>query len=393
MAISPTAPPPRPRRGLGAFARHDATGLQLLTSAAIIGACVLTIRPRGWDGSGLATMVLLAVNSLLLLSRHLPDTVIGQRQRLAVLATAVLAGAALLALSTEGPPYLFAFYAAGHAGFRLPANRATAIAVASSVVCGGVLLFHLGPGHAWTPWYVGAATGFAVLIGMTSRSRSEVVSSALAAAAAAERAAAAEAREAVLAERGRIARDVHDVLAHSLAGINMQLELADALLDTGDLDRVREATKWAQSLVRESMQESQRTVRALRDDALPLVQTLRAMLDSSGHPDSLSIVGSERPIQTRPAQALIRIAQESLTNATKHAPGAAVGIEVDYAPDVVELTVVNGPGTSTGTGEGSGMGLVGMRERAALLGGTVTAGPVTEGPHRGGWRVQAIIPV
>ncbi|WP_327257184.1 histidine kinase [Streptomyces sp. NBC_01244] len=78
-----------------------------------------------------------------------------------------------------------------------------------------------------------------------------------------DRADRAEARTAVLSERGRIARDVHDVLAHSLAGINMQLELTDALIDTGDLEKVREANAKAHALVKESLKQAQWTVHAL----------------------------------------------------------------------------------------------------------------------------------
>lgn len=144
----------------------------------------------------------------------------------------------------------------------------------------------------------------------------------IAASESAERAALAEARTAVLTERGRIARDVHDVLAHSLAGINMQLELADALIDTGDLEKVREANARAHALVKESLKQAQWTVHALREDALPLVESLTAMVESSGHHDALTVTGTDRELPTQVTQNLLRIAQESLTNAARHAPGA-----------------------------------------------------------------------
>jgi signal transduction histidine kinase len=381
-------------RGFVGFTRYESTsGLQLTASAAIIVICAAIVGPVGLSGRGLAVLILLVVNSLVLVSRHLPTALIPSSRRFPLLLVGAGAGAALLAVATTGSPYLFAFYVAGHAGFRLDRDRAIVVAVACSVLCGGVLLLHLGTGHALTPWLVGAATGVSVLIGMISRVRQEMLTTALSAAAAAERAAQAEAREAVLAERGRIARDVHDVLAHSLAGINMQLEVADALLDTGDVDRAREATRKAQSLVRESLVESQRTVRALREDALPLVETLRAMLESSGHPDGLEVVGAERAVETRPAQALVRIAQEALTNAAKHAPGAAVRVTLTFDQATVGLEVVNAAPLSRPTIDhaGSGMGLVGMRERAALLAGSLGAGPVTDGPFAGGWRIHVII--
>lgn len=92
-------------------------------------------------------------------------------------------------------------------------------------------------------------------------------------------------------------------------------------------------------------------------------------------------------------QTLLRIAQESLTNAARHAPGGEVRVELGFDAASTALSIRNGPATRTvGTGVGSGMGLIGMRERVALLDGTITAGPVTEGPDAGGWQVEAVIP-
>ncbi|MGW7315632.1 histidine kinase [Streptomyces sp. NPDC054854] len=104
-----------------------------------------------------------------------------------------------------------------------------AVAALSSLLCGGVLYLRAESGNQTVPALVGLATGAAVLAGMASRSRAQATRAAIEAAGSAEKAARAEARTAVLAERTRNARDIHDVLAHSLAGINMQLELVDAL--------------------------------------------------------------------------------------------------------------------------------------------------------------------
>jgi signal transduction histidine kinase len=381
-------------RGLLASGRRDAdTGLQQLVTVVIIVVTALSTEPLGWTGHGLATVIVLVICSALLASRHLSSSVIPDPRRLILLLAGAVAAAAMVALSRHGTGYLFAFYLAGHAGYRLVAADALKVAVACSVLSGGVLLLHIGVGHHNLPWLVGAATGFSVLVGMVSRSQQQALASALSAADSAERAAQAEAREAVLAERGRIARDVHDVLAHSLAGINMQLEVADALLETGDVQRARAATQRAQSLVRESLVESQRTVRALREDTLPLVETLQALLDSSTTAQRLDVIGTVREVDTRSAQNLVRIAQEALTNAAKHAAGALVHARLTYAAATVELEVVNErPEAAPVNDSGSGMGLVGMRERAALLNGSVSAGPVLTGPHAGGWSVQAIIP-
>ncbi|EFG64736.1 two component system sensor kinase [Streptomyces sp. SPB074] len=232
-----------------------------------------------------------------------------------------------------------------------------------------------------------------LVMGMLNRVQHQAVDAALSAAESGERAARAEAQAAVLAERGRIARDVHDVLAHSLAGINMQLELADALLDTGDLAKVRAANDKAHSLVKESLQQAQWTVHALSEDALPLVDTLTAMLESSGHRDALTVTGTPVEAPAQVTRNLLRIGQESLTNAARHAPGGAVRVELAFTASSTALTIRNGPASRTvKAATGSGMGLIGMRERVALLGGTLTAGPVTEGPDEGGWHVEAVIP-
>ena len=366
--------------------------IQLAASVVISVIAVLTIEPLAWSGRGTAVALLLTANIGLLFSRHLPDSIVPSDVRIGMLVVGSVIAVGLIALAVQGPSYLFAFYVAGHAGYRLNTRPATAIALLTSVLSTGVLLLHLGPGHLVVPWEVGVGTGFPVLLGMINRTRQMAYQSDLDAARSAQRAAEAEAREAVLTERARIARDVHDVLAHSLAGINMQLELADALLDTGDVERVREATRRAQSLVREGLLESRRTVHALRDEVLPLRETLRTMLDSSGRPDALEVTGTVREVETRTVQALIRTAQEALTNAARHAPGAAVRVSLEYRPDAITLEIANRPAERPGEQQGSGLGLVGMRERAALLGGTVTAGPITEGPWRGGWRVWASIP-
>jgi signal transduction histidine kinase len=389
--VTTTTPPHPVMRGLTAL-RDERSELQLIASGVIVAAAVVTTRPLGWTGHGLVTAILLVACSVMLALRHVPAGVLPARSGVLWLWLWAVLAAALIASSQHGCGYLFAFYCAGHAGYRLPTRPALAVAAAGSALSGGVLLLHIGVGYHQLPWLVGAATGFAVFIGMASRSSAQALTSALAAAASAERAARAEASEVVLAERGRVARDVHDVLAHSLAGINMQLELADALLDTGDVERARAATRRAQSLVRESLTEAQRTVRALREDTLPLLDTLRAMLVSTGRPGTIDVCGAARDVDVTLAQNLVRIAQESLTNATKHAPGAVVVVTVTYTSAAVALEVVNDPAPGAPNASGSGMGLVGMQERVALLGGALNAGPIVEGPHRNGWRVHAIIP-
>ncbi|MEV1019585.1 histidine kinase [Streptomyces sp. NPDC050264] len=366
---------------------------QWVATLAVIVAGIVTIRPMGSSGRGLVVAALFAVNCLALLARRLPEAKVSPRLALVWLTLGIIAAAALIGVSRSGTSYLFAFFLAGHIGYRLETRPAVILAVFCSLLCGAVLYFRLGPGHHEVPWALGLVTGAPVLVGITNRSRHRAVRAAISVAESAERAARAEARTAVLTERSRIARDVHDVLAHSLAGINMQLELADALLDTGDLDKVREANDKAHSMVKESLKQAQWTVHALREDALPLLESLTAMLESSGHRDALTVTGTVREVPARVTQNLLRISQEALTNAARHAPGGEVRVELAFAAASTTLSIRNGPATrAVAAGVGSGMGLIGMRERVALLGGTITAGPVVEGPDQGGWQVETVIP-
>ncbi|MFJ9038458.1 sensor histidine kinase [Streptomyces sp. NPDC102406] len=391
-----TAPQPGPTPSEGAGPRPvpgQEPWLQWVAALGVIVAGILTIRPMGVSGRGLLVTVLFVVNCAALLARRLPEAKVPPRLALIWLTLGIFAAAALIGAGSGGTTYLFAFFVSGHIGYRLDTRQALTLALFCGLLCAAVLRLRIGPGHEALPWVLGLVTGVPVVIGIVNRSRHRAVRAALSAAESAERAARAEARTAVLTERGRIARDVHDVLAHSLAGINMQLELADALLDTGDLDKVREANDKAHSMVKESLKQAQWTVHALREDALPLLETLTAMLASSGHRDALTVTGTVRELPARTAQNLLRIAQESLTNAARYAPGGEVRVELAFAAASTTLTIRNRPADRPVTaGAGSGMGLIGMRERVALLGGTITAGPVVEGPDLGGWQVEAVIP-
>ncbi|GHB36800.1 two-component sensor histidine kinase [Streptomyces xanthochromogenes] len=391
-----STPPPEKTAVRGAGHRpvpgQDPRTQWALTLAVVV-VGMLTIRPMGLSGQGLAVAALFVVNCAALLARGLPEHRVSRRVALVWLTLGIIAAAALIGVSSSGTSYLFAFFLAGHLGYRLDSRSALTLAGFCSLLCGGVLYFHLGPGHLVLPWVLGLASGTPVLVGIVNRTQRQAVKAALAAAESSERAARAEAQSAVLTERSRIARDVHDVLAHSLAGINMQLELADALLDTGDLDQVREANNKAHSLVKESLKQAQWTVHALREDSLPLLESLAAMVESSGHRDALTVTGTVRELPAQVTQNLLRIAQEALTNATRHAPGGEVGVELAFGSSATALRIRNRPAPHKVTpSAGSGMGLIGMRERVALLGGSVTAGPITEGPDQGGWQVEAVIP-
>jgi signal transduction histidine kinase len=198
-----------------------------------------------------------------------------------------------------------------------------------------------------------------------------------------ERAArAAEAETAALRERGRIAREIHDVLAHSLSAQMVHLEAARLLIERGgERDEVLERVVSARRMARQGLAETRQALSALRGEIAPAEEFLRELADSEGA--GLRTGGERRELPADAALAVRRVAQEALTNARKHAPGAKVEIRLDYRPEEVELEVRDfggGQAPDNGLGaSGSGYGLLGMRERAELLGGTLDAGPVEEG--------------
>ena len=203
-------------------------------------------------------------------------------------------------------------------------------------------------------------------------------------------------RSARLEESARIARDIHDVLAHTLAGLVIQLEATDALLAQGtEPETVRERVQRAHGLAREGLQEARRAVGALRgDSAVPVAAraAIGALVEQYEHPIEFTMSGDEARLQGQTAMAVLRVIQEALTNIRKHAPGAAVTVRVTISQAAVDVTIENRalvPVARAGlAGSGGGYGLRGMRERAAELGGTLAAGPVEDG-----WRVALHLPL
>ena len=200
-----------------------------------------------------------------------------------------------------------------------------------------------------------------------------------------ERANHEEAHAAALAKRGRIAREIHDVLAHTLAALTVQLEAADALLEAGGDAGVRKAHDYVQKsrrIAREGLVETRRAIAALREDAPPLPELLHAPADAyCGGTDveaEVKIQGMPRPLKADAGLTVYRAAQESLTNVRKHAPDAPVRLTLVFGEGEIVLTVTNGAPTeppSALANSGGGYGLAGLKERAELIGGSLEAGP------------------
>jgi signal transduction histidine kinase len=196
-----------------------------------------------------------------------------------------------------------------------------------------------------------------------------------------ERAArAAEAESAALAERSRIAREIHDVLAHSLSAQLVHLEAARLLIERGaDRETILGRVVAARGMAREGLAETRQALSALRGEMSPLEDFLSALVTTADRAD-VTVTGERRALPAEASQAVRRVAQEALTNVRKHAPGAKIRISLDYGEHEVTLDVRDSGGEPGELGgSGAGYGLLGMRERAELLGGSLDAGPGEEG--------------
>jgi signal transduction histidine kinase len=208
-------------------------------------------------------------------------------------------------------------------------------------------------------------------------------------------------RAAVLDERTRIAREIHDVLAHSLGALGIQLQAVHALTEQGDTGRALGLLDQAQRMAKDGLAETRRAVHALRADTTTgLDEQLAALADThrSRHHASVSfgVGGQPRPLPPEGTVALIRTAQEALVNAAKHAPLQPVDIDLHYGEDGVQMIISNplpsgrpggpGPGPAFTTVNG-GYGLRGMRERLLLISGSLTAAS-----GGGRWTVTAQVP-
>jgi len=188
---------------------------------------------------------------------------------------------------------------------------------------------------------------------------------------------------AVAEERNRLAREIHDSLGHHLTVASVQLEAARGLL-AADPAQARAQIEKAQRSVKEALREVRRSVRALRPGELerePLAQSLRALIEefqaTTALPVEFKVEGEEQRLSPAAELTFYRAAQEALTNVRKHAHASRVELALRFAPHEVTLTVAD---NGVGTGEaGEGFGLRGLRERAELLGGSLTAGNRAEG--------------
>jgi signal transduction histidine kinase len=361
---------------------------------------------------GIAIIVALAVATIAWLVWLRP----GNSNSVMVAALAVMAasGGALAGLSAFSPAVAVGCVVTSSAGVRLSSEASLAI-TAETVAAFLIAGLAVGAPTGTLAGYPAAFLGLWAF-GVTRRAYVLRAQEAEAALEQARRAHAAENQAAALAERARIAREIHDVLAHSLAAVSVNLQAADGLLGSlpeesrgSEVVKAMECIERAVAFTRDGMTEARHAILALREGsdvsgpvgpAAPeptrLVAELRALAeDYRADGDAaieFDVTGVPRPVGAEAALTAYRTAQESLTNARKHAPGQQVTLGVTFTPDALEVQVVNAAPAAAAAGplarEGAGYGLTGLRERAALAGGTLTTGP-----DGGQWRVCLRIPV
>jgi signal transduction histidine kinase len=356
---------------LGSINSHPVPGLHGKALAVLLALCVF------------AAMLLLAIRD------SFPERTLGQQA--AVIAVMGAAGVAIAGLQIKGATEVAAGVAVFIAITRLPFKPGVAIGGAVTVALGAVTAIAGSSSSA-----VAAGMLVTVLLGVVaqflkqsreSQNQTELLLAQL------EDARDEQARAAAIAERGRIASELHDVLAHSLSGAAIQLEGARKLADRDHATPpLSEAIARAGDLVKDGLVHARQAVGTLRGDPLPTISELPALVDgykADMHLDvTLRIEGETRTLPADPSLALYRGAQEALTNVARYAPSACTTVIVRYEHDCTRLSIDNGPSAVPPLhGMGGGRGLEGLRQRVEQAGGTLSAGPTPEG-----WRVEIEVP-
>ena len=370
-----------------------------------------TLRPLGWavilvvvlgsanshpvpglHGKALAvTLALCVFAAMLLIAIRDSFPELSLELQGAVIAVMGAAGVAIAGLQIKGATEVAAGVAVFMAITRLPFNAGVAIGGAVTVALGAVTAIAGSSASA-----VAAGILVTVLLGVValflkqsrvSQDQTELLLAQL------EDARDEQARAAAIAERGRIASELHDVLAHSLSGAAIQLQGARKLADREHATpRLSDAIDRASELVKGGLANARQAVGALRGDALPTVAQLPSLIDryraDMDLDVTLRIEGDARTLPADPSLALYRGAQEALTNVARYAPSACTTVTVRYEDRCTKMWVDNGASaTPPRQGMGGGHGLEGLRERIERAGGTVSAGPTANG-----WRVEIEVP-
>ncbi|MEE4544943.1 sensor histidine kinase [Streptomyces sp. V4-01] len=384
--------PPGPPHRTGPAGRRPVWVLAIVLAVVhVVGTSVAARhQPQRVPLDAVGYLLLLAGPALLLLRRSRP-----------VLMSAAT-GAVTLLYVVLGYPWgpvfaslVVAFFTAVAAGHRRAVLIVAAVVYAGHAAVAARLYRWLPPAHdhglSWAGISGSAAWLLAVLAGAELfRVRREQI-------AGARRERAESARRRADEERLRIARELHDVLAHSISVINVQAGVALALIDEHP-EQARTALTTIKAAGKEALGEVRQVLGALRapGDAprspapgLDRLPELLAQAAAAGLAADVTVAGARTPLPPGVDLAAFRIVQEALTNIVRHSGARSARVRLHYAPRSLEVRVDDG-GTAVAGGESSGgNGLLGMRERAAALGGSVEAGP----RPGGGFRVRAELPL
>lgn len=377
--------------------REQATFLWIRVLAVAAVAIVVTTsfqaRPApGGHGEALGVAVLLvAFSGATLAEMWLPKPQPAVELTMAL--AAVAAAAALIGLQANKAAFLGVFPSLSYAALALPIRLSTVVLGAA---IGSVSAGYLSGGGQPVAGVVLNDFGILAfyLLSLFARRLRESNERAESLLAELEQSRAAQAQAATLAERQRLAREMHDVLAHALSGLVLNLQGAMLLAGQGGTDpRVGDAIDRAHRLAKTGLEEARRAIGMLREDALPGPERLPGLAAEfeadSGVSCRVFITGEERDLGTDGRLTFYRVAQEALTNIRKHAEADRVEIRLTYEAAGIRLAIedFDRRGALPVPDHGSGYGLTGMRERAELIGGTLTAGPTG-----GGFRVELWVP-
>ena len=378
----------RPRSG------RDAPWLVLagvITMAGVITGVAAEGLPPGPAGAALVgLLVAAAACGGVALSRRVSDP----RVVLTALVVLGLCGAGLDWQQTDGPGFVVGYLALAGLALRVP--RHTALVAGAPIVAAIVgAEAHDSPKPVSTGLAAVLGAGFLFItsaVAAFSRDAHHRAETLLA-----REAAVREAREqtAMLAERSRLARELHDVLAHCLSGLSVQLEASRLLaVATAADSRLAGQIAHAQRLAQGGLLSARRSLEALRGDEIPGPRQLPALVSQTAltwnMPITFGVEGTPRALAPEAGLAVYRAVQEALTNAAKHAGrGARAAVMLTWAADSLEVSVTDTGGDGVDAGlASSGFGLTSMAERAAAHGGDLDFGRAA-----GGFRVRLRLPV
>jgi signal transduction histidine kinase len=350
----------------------------------------------GGSGRGLVISVLFAlcvVAWLTWTSRPGPER--GITSEVWVLAAA---GGVLCGASPDSAASVFVFIAVVTAGVRAELARAFIVVGVGVLALALAVLVYDGSALGFVAYSLGFAAS--TLAGSNARQAVAKAEQTELLLAQTQRSHEEQLRAARLEESTRIAREIHDVLAHALAGLAIQLEATSVLVDQGaGPETIKARLDRAHALAREGLRETRRAVGALRSDPIATSAGVEELVDEYRAGEGiaeLTIDGDPGRLAGPVGEVVLRVVQEALTNVRKHAPGASVSVALhagSLADADVVLVVDDDPNGTTRSpsplaATGGGYGVQGMRERALALGGTLT-----DGVRGAGWRVELRVPV